>query len=116
MWSFRRPAFMGLFFFGTANHPTCESPRRDPVARRPHMRLPAVVKRNLDQLADQDMRASLIRLTAIAPNEVGQQTTLPMREAAPADARFEILRLHACGGLGEIFVAPDRESEPGKSL
>ena len=32
-----------------------------------------------------------------------------MREAAPADARFEILRPHARGGLGEVFVAQDRE-------
>ena len=81
----------------------------DPQQSLAAVGLPAVVKQDLDQFADRDVQATLLQLVASPPNESGQQTTLPMRDAAAGDARFEILRSHASGGLGEVFVAQDRE-------
>jgi WD40 repeat protein/serine/threonine protein kinase len=81
----------------------------DPEQSLAAVGLPAVVQRNLEAFADPGIKASLVRLAAIAPLRPFQQTTLPMAEKAPADARFEILRSHAWGGLGEVYIAQDRE-------
>jgi len=71
--------------------------------------LPGAMQRDLAQFADPDVKASLVRLVTISPVKPSEQKTLPMGEKAPADARFEILRSHAWGGLGEVYVAQDRE-------
>jgi eukaryotic-like serine/threonine-protein kinase len=71
--------------------------------------LPGGVQRELAQFADPDVNASLGRLAAVVPAKPSQQTTLPMVTPASASTRFEILRSHAWGGLGEVYVAQDRE-------
>jgi serine/threonine protein kinase/tetratricopeptide (TPR) repeat protein len=81
----------------------------DPQQSLAAVGLPGAVQRDLNHLADPDLEASLVRLATMVPKGSSEQTTLPMREPAPADARFEILRSHAWGGLGEVFVAQDRE-------
>jgi len=71
--------------------------------------LPGAMQSMVAQFADPDIKASLLRLATIAPAKPSEQATLPMSEKATTDARFEILRSHAWGGLGEVYVAQDRE-------
>lgn len=68
--------------------------------------LPGGLQRDLAQLSDADVQASLAGLAPIKPS---QESTLPMPAGASGNMRFEILRPHAWGGLGEVFVAQDRE-------
>jgi hypothetical protein len=76
----------------------------DPKQSLAAVGLPGGVMQDLDHLVDPDVQASLVLLAAITPNGAPQQTKLPMREAGPTGARFEILRPHALGGLGEVFA------------
>jgi eukaryotic-like serine/threonine-protein kinase len=65
---------------------------------------------HLTQIADRDLQASLVRIATVPPAAPSQDTTLPppSHEGANSD-RFVILRPHARGGLGEVFLARDRE-------
>jgi tetratricopeptide (TPR) repeat protein/tRNA A-37 threonylcarbamoyl transferase component Bud32 len=64
------------------------------------------VEQELRSLGDGDLEASLALLGAARPVE--QATTIDRRPDGPGP-RFRILRPHAKGGLGEVFVAEDTE-------
>jgi hypothetical protein len=84
--------------------------RGDPQQSLAALRLPARVQQDLEQFADPDVNATLGRLAATLPTPLSGTTTLPPRENdGRSDERFDILRRHAWGGLGEVYVAQDLE-------
>src|SRR5262249_20259257 len=68
---------------------------------------PAAVRAELQRIADCDLHVSLARLP-VTPS-VAHDPMATTAYVAAAETRFEILRPHASGGLGEVFVARDRE-------
>jgi serine/threonine protein kinase/formylglycine-generating enzyme required for sulfatase activity len=68
------------------------------------------LREDLRQIADADVQASLIHVSADR-REVDPNATSPevVGSSTGALARFRILRPHARGGLGEVFVARDEE-------
>jgi serine/threonine-protein kinase len=68
------------------------------------------VRDQLRQVADPDVSASLAHVPAHAPGD-RYATLAPSVVGAPSalGVRFRILRPHARGGLGEVFVAFDEE-------
>ena len=68
---------------------------------------PAAVCAQLKQIADADLHASLAQF---APTPTSYHDSLPtFTPPTPEAGRFQILRPHARGGLGEVFVAKDGE-------
>jgi serine/threonine-protein kinase len=68
------------------------------------------VRRGLAQLPDPDVQASLAHLAPTPPAEADPHATCApdgLRPSTPL--RFRVLRPHAKGGLGEVFVARDEE-------
>ena len=65
------------------------------------------VKKDLEKIADVDLQNSLQR----ACSEKGHEATMtrPKAVSIPAGRRFRILRPHAEGGLGKVYVAHDEE-------
>ena len=70
------------------------------------------VREELEQIADPDVQASLAALLAAA-RPAGRPATprdyVSVGASTSAGLRFRILRPHAKGGLGEVFVAQDEE-------
>jgi serine/threonine-protein kinase len=81
----------------------------------------AEIKRELLQISDSDLTISVQRLRSNSEGSNSDDATLPPRSPSPSDpastigvpssagSRFHILRPHARGGLGEVFVARDTE-------
>jgi len=68
------------------------------------------VREDLRQVTDPDVQASLVHVPAEQPSGDPFLTRCPtVGVASSAGTRFRILRPHAKGGLGEVFVANDQE-------
>jgi serine/threonine-protein kinase len=69
------------------------------------------VRRDLEQVADADVQASLAHVSANRQDDTPPPVTLVSTVGEPTGSglRYSILRPHAKGGLGEIFVARDEE-------
>ena len=82
----------------------------------PHESLAALspvpsVRRDLAAIEDADVQASLSTAGPVGAEDTEATVSDPIRRAlgAPAVVRYRILRPHAKGGLGEVFVAHDEE-------
>jgi formylglycine-generating enzyme required for sulfatase activity len=82
----------------------------DPARSLASVEVASSVRKDLETLDDPDVRASLAAVSAArgATAEDPYATRTPA-EGAGSIPRFRILRPHARGGLGEVFVARDEE-------
>ena len=64
------------------------------------------VRNDLQMIADANVQASLMQLGAVDPYATRSPT---VGTPTSSGTRFRILRPHAKGGLGEVFVAQDEE-------
>jgi serine/threonine protein kinase len=70
----------------------------------------ASVKKDLAKIADQDVEASLAFVAVPRKDEdAGATRTFSVGAITSSGQRFRILRPHARGGLGQVYVAEDQE-------
>jgi serine/threonine protein kinase/Flp pilus assembly protein TadD len=89
----------------------------DPARSLAALTTPPLLGRALSPVADPDLRASLSRVPAPTPTydltpllpAATDRTLLPAAAGSQAGLRFHILRAHAKGGLGQVYVAFDQE-------
>ncbi|HEX8203104.1 MAG TPA: serine/threonine-protein kinase, partial [Isosphaeraceae bacterium] len=84
----------------------------DPARSLATLSTAAPVRQELRRIADPDVQQSLAGLTVAGSGDADPYATRipPVVPApAPGNSRFCILRSHARGGLGEVFVAQDQE-------
>jgi WD40 repeat protein/serine/threonine protein kinase len=67
------------------------------------------IREGLEAIADSDLAASLAHVCPSTNNAPSATQTLRAVESPFENLRFRILRFHARGGLGEVFVAHDEE-------
>src|SRR5262249_5103443 len=69
------------------------------------------VRKELEQVADPDVHASLAHVSAARDGGADIGVTSDYSAGTPTSSglRFRVLRPHARGGLGEVFVAHDEE-------
>jgi serine/threonine protein kinase/lipopolysaccharide biosynthesis regulator YciM len=69
------------------------------------------VRQDLSRIADPELYASLGHVSAARPDDDPFRTVSQVSLGAPSaiGARFRVLRPHARGGLGEVFLARDTE-------
>jgi eukaryotic-like serine/threonine-protein kinase len=66
-------------------------------------------RRELEAVADPELQATLDHLTQPTEADADATRSMQVGQSTSAGARFRILRPHARGGLGEVFVAYDSE-------
>jgi serine/threonine-protein kinase len=81
----------------------------DPQRSLAALAAPASVHRQLRSIADADVQASLDSVAATTDTDPGATGPYQLRPEAAAASRYRVLRPHARGGLGEVFVAEDTE-------
>jgi serine/threonine-protein kinase len=67
------------------------------------------VRQALEQVADADVQASLARVPTADPPKVDGTVSYQSLGGSTAGLRYRVLRAHARGGLGDVFVAEDTE-------
>ncbi len=86
----------------------------DPERSLAELRVVPEVRDRLEQVADLDLQCSLLAVgpeAAAAPQADGSATLdwLTQPEGADAQGRFQIVRFHDRGALGEVFLARDSQ-------
>jgi serine/threonine protein kinase/tetratricopeptide (TPR) repeat protein len=66
-------------------------------------------RRELEAVSDPDLQATLAHVPEARKTEADATTSMQVGQSTSTGARFRILRPHARGGLGEVFVAYDSE-------
>ena len=67
------------------------------------------LRRELEQLGDRDVEASLVHVAANKESDPHSTLTFTIGESTSDGQRFRIVRPHATGGLGQVSVALDQE-------